>query len=303
MTMKNNTTPIYHKPVLIREVIEYLKPLPNKVYIDATFGGGGHTKAILDAEPGCKVIAFDWDQKAIEKNAPPLQEQYGERLKIIWGNFGLIYKLLKKERINAVDGILADFGTSQHQIHEKAGFSFQKDTPLDMRMSPAHQHTTAAGILNNAEVKELIHIFQEYGEEPMSKTIAYAIVEARKTTEFHTTKQLVTLIESLVNVKAFKAKRGIHPATKVFQALRIAVNHELENIQSFMSAGIRFLSPGGRFVCISFHSLEDRLVKRFFKEHESIAKNLTIKPVTASEDELALNLSSRSAKLRAVEKL
>ena len=151
-------TSTFHKSVLVQEVVTALAPQPGKTYVDVTFGGGGHTKAILDAEPTCSVIALDWDQKAIEQNAPPLEARYGKRFKVLWGNFAHLYKLLKKEGITQVDGILADFGTSQFQIHERAGFSFQTDSPLDMRMSPAHQHTTAADILNKASEQEIAHI-------------------------------------------------------------------------------------------------------------------------------------------------
>ncbi len=296
------TTNTYHKPVLVNEVLHYLAPQPHKRYLDVTFGGGGHTRAILEAEPTCSVIALDWDMQAIEHNAPPLQEAFGDRLQVIWGNFALLYKILKKEKINTVDGILADFGTSQFQIFQRAGFSFQYDTPLDMRMSPAHQHLTAATILNEWPEQKIVHIFQEYGQEPKSRTLARAIVESRKRHPFKTTGDLVALVEYVIPLKPFKAQHGIHPATRIFQALRIAVNNELDNIQSFLSSAIRFINPGGRLVCISFHSLEDRLVKTFAKEHENELTNLTPKPITASAEEVAINPSARSAKLRAVEK-
>lgn len=293
----------YHKSVLTQEVLQTLDPQPGKVYLDVTFGGGGHTRAILDAEPGCSVVAIDWDMKAVEQNSPPLIEQYGERFKILWGNFGQLYKILKKAGIKQVDGILADFGTSQFQIHEKEGFSFRKDTPLDMRMSHAHQHITAATIVNNASELELVKIFSEYGQEPMSRTIARKIVEVRKITPLRTTHQLAELIEKVASSKGPKSPRRIHPATRVFQALRIAVNHELDNIHSFLIAATRFLSPQGRLVCISFHSLEDRMVKQFFKDQNGVLEILTPRPLTASDEELAQNLSSRSAKLRAARKI
>jgi 16S rRNA (cytosine1402-N4)-methyltransferase len=297
------TNETFHKSVLVQEVLNYLSPQPNKIYLDATFGGGGHTRAILEREPRCSVIAIDWDQYAIQRNAPILQTTYGERFTMLWGNFAHLYKLLKKEGITSVDGILADFGTSQFQIHERAGFSFQTDSPLDMRMSPAHYHTTAADILNQCDEKTLVEILQEYGEEPKSRTIARAIIEARKHTQFVTTGQLVSLFEEIFSVPAYKARHGIHPATRTFQALRIAVNSELENIKIFLPAAFGFLSHGGRMVCISFHSLEDRIVKSFFKEHQSQGAILTSKPVEASLEELAQNPSSRSAKLRAFEKI
>lgn len=291
-----------HKTVLIKETLQYLNIKQGGIYVDVTFGGGGHTRAILDADPTVSVIAIDWDQEAIDHNAQALEEQYGSRFKIFWGSFAHLYKILKKNHIKDVDGILADFGTSQHQIHTKAGFSFQTDTPLDMRMSPSHQTTTAAEILNNAPFHDLVTIFSEYGQEAKSKTIAQAIVDQRAAKRFTTTGQLVALIESIINPRAFKAKRGIHPATQVFQALRIAVNNEFENIQSLLMAAQHFLKPEGRIVCISFHSLEDRMVKNFFRDHATTFNSLTSRPVTASDEELEENPSSRSAKLRAAQR-
>ena len=169
-------------------------------------------------------------------------------------------------------------------------------------MSVSHQTVTAADIVNNTPFDELVDIFSAYGQEPKSKTIAQAIIDQRKTKRFTTTGQLVALIESIINPRAFKAKRGIHPATQVFQALRIAVNNEFENIQSLLMAASHFLKPSGRIVCISFHSLEDRMVKNFFKDHTDKFRALTTKPVIASDEEIAINASSRSAKLRAAEK-
>lgn len=289
----------YHQSVLVNEVLEYLNPQPNKVYLDATFGGGGHTKAILNHQPGCKVIALDWDTEAIDHNVQPLLDTYGDRLKILWGNFAHLYRILKKEKIDKVDGILADFGTSQYQIFEEDGFSFLKDTPLDMRMSSAHQRTTAAYILNNYEERRIADILFEYGEEASAKKIARIIVEERKKTPFATTKQLATLIEKII---PRKGKGFVHPATKTFQALRIEVNHELENIKLFLSAALGHLNPQGRLVFISFHSLEDRLVKTFFRDNQDKLSIITTKPVVATDEEMRENRSSRSAKLRSAEK-
>src|SRR3989304_8974725 len=140
----------YHKPVLVKEVINYLSPQPGKVYLDVTFGTGGHTKAILDHEPKCRVIAMDWDLVALDTYGLPLQEQYDDRLRLVWGNFALLYKILKKEQIHNLDGILADFGTSQIHLMERAGFSVFRDSPLDMRMSPPHQQITAAHVINKS---------------------------------------------------------------------------------------------------------------------------------------------------------
>ncbi len=293
----------YHKSVLVKEVITNLALKPGGLYIDATFGGGGHTRAILQAEPTCKIIAIDWDKKAIETNAPALEEEFGERLKVVWSNFSLLYKVMKKEHVTEIDGILADFGTSQYQIHQKAGFSFQNNTPLDMRMAPSHQRQTAAEIVNKATEKELLNILYTYGEESQAKKIVKAIVEARERHYISTTGQLVQIIESVIHVQTFKHHRGIHPATKTFQALRIVVNHELENIENFLKIATSFLKPDGRMVCISFHSLEDRIVKTFFREHQHELEALTKKPITASQEELDENPSSRSAKLRAARKI
>jgi len=304
MENKIQKTQIQHKPVLINEVLEYLDVQPNKLYIDATFGGGGHSTAILEKEPTCKVIALDWDKETIEKNAPPLQKKYGDRLKVLWGNFAHLPRLLDKIKIEKVDGILADFGTSQTQIHQKAGFSFNLDTPLDMRMSPAHQYFKASDIINRYSPKELANIFFEYGEENNSRKIACAIVEQREKEKFKTTRQLAELIESLTpKYKIDRKKFKIHPATKVFQALRIFINKELENIEEFLKISVQFLNKDARLVCISFHSLEDRIVKNFFRQKKEDLKIITPKPITASENELLQNPSSRSAKLRAAKKI
>jgi 16S rRNA (cytosine1402-N4)-methyltransferase len=292
-----------HTSVLTREVLTYLSPQPHKLYVDVTFGGGGHSRAILEAEPTCTVLALDLDTNAIEHNAAALEEQYPGRFRVVWGNFAHIYKILKKEKIKSVDGFLADFGTSQFQIHNLPGFSFQTDTPLDMRMSTAHEHATAAHIVNHSSEKELLYILQNYGEERRSRTIARAIVERRKIRYFRTTKDLIDCIESTMPGGKFVFTRGVYPATQTFQALRIAVNHELVNIELFLKAAVPFLSPQGRIVCISFHSLEDRIVKNFFKEQMGVIDVLTPKPVMAQDDELKVNPSSRSAKLRAAMKI
>jgi 16S rRNA (cytosine1402-N4)-methyltransferase len=289
----------YHIPVLLHEVIQYMALKPRGVYADATFGGGGHTRAMLLTEPKCKVIAMDWDTVALEKNGEPLKQEFADRLTLIWGNFSQIDKQLKKIGVEQVDGILADFGTSFYQLTERAGFSLHKDTPLDMRMSPAHQKTTAAEILNKASEQTLRDIFEHLGEEPKAKLIARAIVEERKKYPIRTTKQLTLLIEKILGTKG---ARKIHPATKIFQALRIYINKEIENIESFLVAALRVIKPGGRLICISFHSLEDRCVKQFFKEQEKRGHTiLTPKIVTPTEAEIKRNPASRSAKLRVLQ--
>ncbi|MFZ5954405.1 MAG: 16S rRNA (cytosine(1402)-N(4))-methyltransferase RsmH [Candidatus Dependentiae bacterium] len=285
-----------HKAVLTKQVIEYLDPQPGKTYLDVTFGSGGHTRAILEKEPMCKVVAVDWDTRAFDLFSGPLIEEFGGRLTLLWGNFAHLYKTLKKAGIEKVDGILADFGTSQVQISQRAGFSVYKDTPLDMRMSPAHQKMTAAEVLNKSSEEKLRELFFQLGEERNAKAIARAIVNQRQKEKFRTTGQLVDLIERVVPVKG---RSRIHPATKVFQALRIYVNDELNNIQALLSTALTILNPEGRLVCVSFHSLEDRLVKQFIAQHKDVLENLTPKVVVAEPDELRINPSARSAKLRA----
>lgn len=293
--------PVYHKPVLVNEVLEYLDPKPGKTYVDVTFGGGGHTRAILEKEPNCKVIAIDWDKTALEKNGERLQEQFPDRLTLLWGNFSHLYHILKKAKIKSVDGILADFGTSQYQISNMPGLSVYKDTYLDMRMSKAHHKITAYEFINKASQRDLEEIFFTLGEERYSKQIVKAILEARVIKKIATTFELVDIIKKAVPVSYRKGK--IHPATRIFQALRIYVNDELQNIKTFLDAAEKSLNIDGRLVCISFHSLEDRIVKQYFKDnpcrYEKGLEILTKRVVTATDEELKINPSSRSAKLRA----
>jgi 16S rRNA (cytosine1402-N4)-methyltransferase len=283
-------------------VIEGMHLQPNGLYVDATFGGGGHTRAMLEAEPTCTVIGIDWDQKALDINAPLIHEEFGERFIPLWGCFAHLHRLLKKEKIPSINGLLADFGTSQFQLHHEDGFSFNHDTPLDMRMSTAHQPRTAADILHRSSEEELAYIFFTYGEESRSRKIARAIVEERNKEPFKRTFKTTFDLATLVERVCPRQGKSNHPATKVFQALRIAVNHELDNIEMMLKATLGYLAPGGRLSCISFHSLEDRLVKQFYKEHQDSLKIITPKPVTASVEELEANRSSRSAKLRVAEK-
>lgn len=292
----------YHISVLVNEVLTYLAPQPHRVYVDATFGGGGHTRAILQSEPTCSVIAIDWDQEAFLMHEQQFKDEFGDRIIFIWGNFAQLALLLRKHGIEKVDGILADFGTSQHQIFSDRGFSFAVDSPLDMRMSPAHQKITAAHILNKTAEQDLVRIFKDYGQEQHARAIARAIIAYRSQHLFKTTRQLAELIEQQVP----RHGSHIHPATKIFQALRIAVNHELESIAHFLRQSVQVLNDNGRLVCISFHSLEDRLVKQFMHEHKKrpgVAgfELLTDGIVQASAEELARNPAARSAKLRAAE--
>jgi 16S rRNA (cytosine1402-N4)-methyltransferase len=300
--MSESQALVRHKPVLVDEVITYLHLQPNKVYLDVTFGSGGHTRALLEKEKKCRVIALDWDTRAIETYALPLQEEFGDRLDVMWGNFSNLLRILKKADIKQLDGILADFGTSQIQIMERPGFSIYRNAPLDMRMSPSHQRVTAVHVLEKSSEKKLAEIFFQLGEERHARKIARAIVEARARKPITTTTELAQLVTRVV---PFNPRKKIHPATQVFQALRIYVNHELDNIISFIKAALTVLAPQGRLVCISFHSLEDRLVKNMFKEAEGagIVTLLTKKVVTGTPEEIKANPSARSAKLRAVMKI
>ena len=292
----------FHKSVLIEEVLFYLNIKKNGIYVDATFGSGGHTRAILEKEPTACVIGIDWDRESLDKYGSLIHDDFGDRFIPMFGNFAHLYKLLKRINIPRVDGILADFGTSQMQIKERPGFSLYHDLPLDMRMSVSHQKITAAQVLNEAPAALLEEIFYVYGEERFSRKITRAIIHDRKTKPFRTTKQLADLIRRVV-----PASRSvkIHPATRVFQALRIYINKELDNIKAFLKGAVEVLEPEGRLVCISFHSLEDRLVKQFFKKkkEEGGWEILTKKTVTPERDEIAINPASRSAKLRAIARI
>lgn len=293
---------VKHKPVLVEEVLHYLDPQPHKVYVDVTLGGGGHTRAILEKEPTCKVYGLDWDKKVIETTGVKLEEEFPGRFKALWGNFSRLDLILKKAKVFSFDGILGDFGTSQIQIAQTPGLSVFNDEFLDMRMSTAHFKTTAYDLLRRCSEKDLADIFFLYGEERYSKRIAREIVERRLRKDFvKTTKQLAKLVEDVV---PYNKKLKIHPATRVFQALRIVVNKELENISSFLANALKMLNVEGRLVAISFHSLEDRLVKQFFKnEQRKYLQNieiLTKKVCVATEEELEINKSARSAKLRAI---
>jgi len=294
---KNN--PPYHKSVLVQECLEGLNIQDNKCYLDATLGGGGHARAILESNKTCRIVAFDWDKTAINHNAKTLKKDFGDRITIIWGNFAHCYLLFKKNKISHVDGVLADFGTSQYQIHNKDGFSFSLDTTLDMRMSKSHYYFNAEYVVNKFTPKNLMRIFSSLGEEPHAKKIAFAIADQRKSAPITTTKQLSDLISRTIK---HQNRYALHPATRVFQALRIFVNKELENIELFLKNILPLITPHGRLACISFHSLEDRIVKTFFNKNKKSLSILTKKPISPSEKELEINHAARSAKLRIAEK-
>lgn len=296
---KENSTLFYHKTVMVEEVLQYLDPQKDKLYCDVTFGSGGHTKAILDKQSECRVVALDWDATSIETYAPALEEIYQERLLLLWGNFSNLYRLLQKAKVGKVDGILADFGTSQMHIKERAGFSFNRDSELDMRMSPAHQQVTAEQVVNKSSEEKLCEMFWQLGQETNAKKIVAAIIAARQKKPIRTTRELALIIEK-ASPRGASGSSKIHPATKVFQALRMYVNQELNNITGFLSGALQVLKPNGLLLCISFHSLEDRIVKQFFKEKadEGKLEIITKRVVVPTAEEIAKNPSSRSAKLR-----
>lgn len=290
-----------HIPVLMDEVLSFLQIKPGEIYVDVTLGGGGHTRAILASNPNCIVIGFDWDLSVIESVGYELQCQFPERFFPVWGNFSKVDQLVRKAGFDQVDGILADFGTSQIQISNTPGLSVHKDTYLDMRLSAAHFKVTAADVINTFSQEAIADILYTYADERHGRKIAKAIVEERKRKRITTTLELAELIKSIVP----QGHRKIHPATKTFQALRIFVNKELENIESFLKNAPSVLKDGGRLVCISFHSLEDRIVKQFLKSRnknsypDSFFEILTKNVCTASDEELDNNRSARCAKLRA----
>lgn len=260
MKVSKNKAENIHKPVLPAETVELLKPRANEVFVDATLGLGGHTEAILSACAKTKVIGIDQDTQAIEFAKERL-EKFGERVEIFHSNFSEIKQVLADAGIEKVDGILADLGVSSLQFDsETRGFSFRYDAPLDMRMNADSDAETAAELLENLSEEEIADIIYRYGEERMSRRIARRIVWKREIGEpIKTTKELAETVEKAVG-RGKKDK--IHPATKTFQALRIAVNGELEILEQFIRDSVDVLKTDGRLVLITFHSLEDRIVKQ-----------------------------------------
>jgi 16S rRNA (cytosine1402-N4)-methyltransferase len=305
-------------PVLPAEVLRYLAPRPGGIYLDGTLGGGGHGLLVLEASaPDGILIGLDRDNAALaaarERLAP-----FGERARLFHRNFAELGEILSELGIAGLDGFLLDLGVSSHQLDTgERGFSFQQDAPLDMRMDTGTGES-AAELLNRLPEEELARIIREYGEERWAKRIAAFIVRARVEGPIETTLQLSDLIKGAIPRGAWEER--LHPATRTFQALRIAVNDELGSLERGLTAGIRLLNKGGRGVIISFHSLEDRIVKNTFRtlaqgctcpkdfprcvcDTVPLVRVLTGKPVTAADAEVRENPRARSAKLRAVEKL
>ena len=300
-----------HIPVLGREAIALLAPRGGGVYVDATFGAGGYSRAILEV-PGTRLIAIDRDRSAIAGGAELLERSAG-RLTLVEDRFSNLAEVCAAQGVAAIDGVVMDVGVSSMQLDQAGrGFSFRLDGPLDMRM--AQSGPTAADVVARASEGDLADIIYLFGEERQSRRIARAIVADRQETPFTTTRALADLVGRVVRSKPGE----IHPATRTFQALRIFVNEELEELQTALAAAERVLKPGGRLVVVSFHSLEDRIVKNFLSERSRTGGGsrhlpevaqippsfqlLTRRPVVAGEDEVAHNPRARSAKLRAAER-
>jgi 16S rRNA (cytosine1402-N4)-methyltransferase len=292
----------FHEPVLLKEVLEFLRVVPGEKYLDATLGGGGHTAAILKS--GGILLSIDCDPEAIRaarsylaSACPPGKHSHW---RLVSGNYKDLYQIAQKEKFLNVSGILFDLGVSSHQLNQgERGFSFGQNGPLDMRMDP-NLKVTAADLVNGLNKGELNELFTKFGQEHHSRRLAEALVRARQIRPIKTTGELAAIINQ---VSPHKGR--LHPATRVFQALRIAVNDELNNLQKALPQATALLKPKGRLVVISYHSGEDRLVKRFCKEEaeKGHLKILTKKPVRPTAEEVERNPRSRSAKLRAAEKI
>jgi 16S rRNA (cytosine1402-N4)-methyltransferase len=302
----------YHESVLLAETVARLAPAPGQVIVDGTLGGGGHAAALLAA--GARVIGLDHDPEALTFAERKLAE-FGDQFRAVRSSFTKAREVLEQLGIVQIDGALLDLGVSSRQFDApERGFSFMHDGPLDMRMDPENP-ISAADLVNTMSGEQLEKIFRTFGEEPAARKIAAKLVRERLVRPFATTKQLADAVEAVV------PRRGrTHPATRIFQALRIAVNRELEALAAGLQQFTQVLAPGGRLAVITFHSLEDRLVKVFFKERTTafldrpewpaprpnplhIFKAITGKPVIASDAEQRANPRSRSAKLRVVERL
>jgi 16S rRNA (cytosine1402-N4)-methyltransferase len=305
--------PVRHVPVLLAEVLAALAPQAGGRYLDGTFGAGGYSRAILDAAPDVTLLGLDRDPTAIAGGADLVAAMAG-RLTLSQANFGELAEEAERFRMTPLDGVVLDIGVSSMQIDQaERGFSFRFDGPLDMRMSSSGQ--SAADLVNEAEEGLLANIFYHYGEERRSRAVARAVIEARRKAPITTTKQLADLVASIV----WGEPGGAHPATRVFQALRIAVNDELGELVRALHAAETALKPGGRLVVVTFHSLEDRIVKQFFAERSGrvpagsrhapavAAAQPTFRlvakgAVAPSEAEMRANPRARSAKLRAAER-
>jgi len=290
-----------HAPVLLSETLALLEPSRGGTFVDCTVGLGGHTAALLEAGAG-RVIGLDRDPRALELAGERLAH-WGDRVVLVHADYRELPAVLAERGITAIDGALADLGVSSMQLDEAArGFSFRTDGPLDMRMDTTRGQT-AAEMIAGVDEQALADVIYRYGEERKSRRVARAIVEAREDAPIETTARLASIVRRAAGGGTYQR---IDPATRTFQALRIWVNRELDGLDTFVTDAVRALRQGGRLVVIAFHSLEDRVVKhtlRVLERGEGLVRVLTKKPVTAAEAEVAGNPRSRSAKLRAVERV
>lgn len=308
----------FHQPVLLEETITLLNCHPGGIYVDGTTGEGGHALHIFKTCPNVRLlIGIDRDEDNLDHTNKRLSS-FKDKYFLVKGNFSEIKKIISHLKIKAVDGVILDLGVSTHQLLSPSrGFSFSVDGPLDMRMDQ-EQKTTASTLVNDFSKEQLERIFWKYGEEKWSSSIAKKIVKSRKETPINTTLELANLVTNTIPSRA--RPRKIHPATRIFQALRIAVNDELTHLKKGLPEAIDVLVPGGRMVVIAFHSLEDRIVKNTFREHSRSCvcppripqcrcgqipklKLLTKKPIVPTTEEISQNPRSRSARLRGAEKL
>jgi 16S rRNA (cytosine1402-N4)-methyltransferase len=294
-----------HFPVMAQEVVEYLDPKPGEVFIDATLGMGGHSREILARiMPGGVLIGIDRDKESLEKAGQSLCG-FSQSCRLLHGNYANIDILLKDLSLHRIDGIVMDLGVSSVQLQDAGrGFSFQSDGPLDMRMDRT-ENVSAYDLVNALPEDEFSRILRDLGEERWHNRIARLVAERRREKPISTTRELAEIVFRAIPVRFRRSYYRIHPATRTFQALRIAVNKELEALQSSLEKMLQILSTGGRLCVISFHSLEDRIVKHSFRKAagEGCIEILTRKPVTPRESELQQNPASRSAKLRAAKRL
>jgi 16S rRNA (cytosine1402-N4)-methyltransferase len=309
-----------HVPVLADEVVTMLAPAPGSLQIDATVGGGGHTERILGAsDPDGRLLGLDADGAAIARVQARLEPRFGDRLRLRQANFRELAAIAPAEGFGAVDGCFFDLGLSSFQLADSArGFGFRTGGPLDMRFDIA-RGVPAAELLASLDAIELTALFRRYGEEPFAGRIARAIVEARHVAPVRTAEELAGLVERVAPSRA-PGRRRVHPATRVFQALRIAVNEELEALEAGLAAALDLLRPGGRLVVLSYHSLEDRIVKHFFQAERRGCicppevpvcvcgraprlRLVTSKGLVPGEAELIANPRARSARLRAAERI
>lgn len=299
----------HHQPVLLEPAMEFLAPRPGGFYADCTLGAGGHAEKILElSAPDGQLMGIDWDQQALNIAQERLKK-FGERVKFFRADFRQLPQLLAQEKIRSLGGVLFDLGVSSLQLDDpQRGFSFQQTGPLDMRMNQ-EKSTTAADLIARLKEEELADLFYHYGQERFARRIAREIVRVRDREPITTTTALANLIQRVIPPRFF---HRIHPATRVFLALRMAVNRELEDLGEALVGAARLLLPGGRLVVISFHSLEDRMVKKTFKESArppreteapGLLRILTPKPLIPSPQEVRANPRSRSAKLRAAERI